>query len=81
MFDKFDGQTFLCRLMHCSAVVGSRIYVCGGYDGEYVHSSTESYDSITNTWIEQPKMCIGKKTLRLLFQIKYKYATEGYFRH
>ncbi|XP_078484948.1 kelch-like protein 23 [Ciona intestinalis] len=47
------------RLMHCAATVGGRVYVCGGYDGEMVHSTAECYDTRINKWIALPNMPIG----------------------
>nr|XP_018667486.1 kelch-like protein 23 isoform X2 [Ciona intestinalis] len=47
------------RLMHCATTVGGRVYVCGGYDGETVHSTAECYDTRINKWIALPNMPIG----------------------
>ncbi|CAK8689242.1 unnamed protein product [Clavelina lepadiformis] len=47
------------RMEHCATTVKEIIYVCGGYDGNAVHKTTESFNPAKNSWLAQPDMPIG----------------------
>ena len=53
------------------AVVDSRLYALGGYDGERFLSSIEIYDHVTDTWeIICAQMPVGKSGAGIAVGIK-----------
>nr|XP_039269239.1 kelch-like protein 23 [Styela clava] len=47
------------RFYHCIASVGEYLYVCGGYDDNFVLSSLERYHPHYNEWVDMSDMLTG----------------------